>query len=185
MNNDIPKNLNYNELVSEALTVVVKKSLLCVKQHGFSGEHHFYITFLTGAVGVDIPEFLLNKYPNDMTIVIQHQFYDLQIFHDYFQVSLSFNKQLCRLTIPFRAVISFMDPAVNFRLILHPNINNVDGADGDTISDGKGDDSLIKFTPRPRPKEIFKEVINEFKTERPNKTPLNNIIKLDKKRPKK
>ncbi len=183
MNNDIPNSLNYNELVSDALTIVVKKSLLCVKKHGFEGEHHFYITFLTGADGVEIPDFLFNKYPNDMTIVIQHQFYNLEIFDNYFQVSLSFNKHLCRLTIPFRAIISFMDPAVNFRLILHPNVSAKPSEDSQTSEET--DDSLLKFTPRPRPKEIFKEVINEFKTERTPKKPLNNIVKLDNKRPKK
>src|SRR6202035_1512481 len=78
--------------------------------------HHFYIGFATEMPGVAIPEYLRGKYPGEMTIVLQHQFWDLEIGDESFSVTLSFQKQLERLTVPFATIRSFADPSVNFAL---------------------------------------------------------------------
>jgi len=80
------------------------------------GAHHFYITFKTGAPGVDIPKHLSERFPDEMTIVIQNRFWDLKVTEDGFSVGLSFNQAPAKLVIPFSAITGFVDPAVNFAL---------------------------------------------------------------------
>src|SRR5438094_5691915 len=103
-------------MVERALRGVVRDALARVAQEGPRGAHHFYIGFATGMPGVVIPDSLRERFPEEMTIVLQHQFWDLEIGEESFSVSLSFQKQLERLTIPFAAIRSFADPAVNFAL---------------------------------------------------------------------
>ena len=86
------------------------------RRPGLPGEHHFYITFKTGAAGVDIPKHLSEKFPDEMTIVIQNRFWDLKVSDDGFEVGLSFNQAPAKLCIPFAAITGFVDPAVNFAL---------------------------------------------------------------------
>ena len=106
----------YDKMVERALRGVVREALARVAQEGPRGAHHFYIAFATGAPGVGIAEHLRERYPEEMTIVLQHQFWDLEIADESFSVTLSFQKQLERLTIPFAAIRSFADPSVNFVL---------------------------------------------------------------------
>ena len=107
----------YDEIVQEALRAVVGRVLGEVESSGvLPGEHHFYITFKTGAVGVDIPRNLSERFPDEMTIVIQNRFWDLKVAEDGFEVGLSFNQMPARLVIPFSAITGFVDPAVNFAL---------------------------------------------------------------------
>jgi uncharacterized protein len=107
----------YDEIVQEALRAVVGRVLGEVEATGrLPGEHHFYITFKTGAAGVDIPRHLSERFPDEMTIVIQNRFWDLKVGDDGFEVGLSFNQSPARLVIPFSAVTGFVDPAVNFAL---------------------------------------------------------------------
>lgn len=107
----------YDEIVQEALRAVVGRVLGQVERGGgLPGEHHFYITFKTGAAGVDIPRHLVERFPDEMTIVIQNRFWDLKVNPDGFEVSLSFNQVPAKLAIPFSAVTGFVDPAVNFAL---------------------------------------------------------------------
>lgn len=108
--------LRYDEFVQDALRGVVKAALREVAENGFPGDHHFYITFKTNHPGVDIAEHLLARYADEMTVVLQHQFYGLEIHDDRFEVTLSFNKSLERLEIPFAALTAFVDPSVNFGL---------------------------------------------------------------------
>src|SRR5881392_1683244 len=103
-------------MVERALRGVVRDALARVAQEGPRGAHHFYIGFATGMPGVVIPDSLRERFPEEMTIVLQHQFWDLEIGEESFSVSLSFQKQLERLTIPFAAIRSFADPSVNFAL---------------------------------------------------------------------
>src|SRR5437764_6261305 len=103
-------------MVERALRGVVRDALARVAQGGPPGAHHFYIAFATGMPGVVIPGSLRERFPEEMTIVLQHQFWDLEIGEESFSVSLSFQKQLERLTIPFAAIRSFADPSVNFAL---------------------------------------------------------------------
>jgi hypothetical protein len=107
----------YDEIVQEALRAVVGRVLGEVEAAGgLPGEHHFYITFKTGAAGVDIPAHLTARFPDEMTIVIQNRFWDLKVYEDRFEVGLSFNQVGAKLNIPFAAVTGFVDPAVNFAL---------------------------------------------------------------------
>ena len=116
MPTDAPDSLiPYDEIVQEALRAVVGRVLGEVESTGIlPGEHHFYITFKTGATGVDIPKHLTERFPDEMTIVIQNRFWDLKVNEDGFEVGLSFNQAPARLVIPFSAITGFVDPAVNF-----------------------------------------------------------------------
>jgi hypothetical protein len=118
MPTDAPDSLiPYDEIVQEALRAVVGRVLGEVETTGrLPGEHHFYITFKTGAAGVDIPKHLIERFPDEMTIVIQNRFWDLKVGEDGFEVGLSFNQAPARLVIPFSAITGFVDPAVNFAL---------------------------------------------------------------------
>jgi hypothetical protein len=108
--------MKYNEMVENALLGVVRTALERAAKDGLPGQHHFYIAFRTQDPGVDIADHLMAKYPDEMTIVLQHQFWGLEIFDDHFEVTLSFNKQGERLVVPFAAVSSFFDPSVQFGL---------------------------------------------------------------------
>ncbi|MDT0574913.1 ClpXP protease specificity-enhancing factor SspB [Croceicoccus sp. F390] len=108
----------YDEIVQEALRAVVGRVLNQVQAGGgmLPGAHHFYITFNTGAAGVDIPERLRARFPDEMTIVLQNKFWDLEVTDTQFSVGLSFNQLPSKLVIPFAAITSFVDPAVDFGL---------------------------------------------------------------------
>ena len=118
MSEETPDSLiPYDEIVQEALRAVVGRVLGEVEATGtLPGDHHFYITFKTGAAGVDIPKHLVERFPDEMTIVIQNRFWDLKVRDDGFEVGLSFNQAPARLAIPFAAITGFVDPAVNFAL---------------------------------------------------------------------
>jgi hypothetical protein len=107
----------YDEIVQEALRAVVGRVLGQVEATGtLPGAHHFYITFKTAAAGVDIPKHLSQRFPDEMTIVIQNRFWDLKVKGDLFEVGLSFNQSPAKLVIPFSAITHFVDPAVDFSL---------------------------------------------------------------------
>lgn len=112
--------LQYDKLVERALKNVVREALMHVSQHGLPGAHHLYLTFHTNHPGVTIPDELHAKYPVEMTIVLQYQFWDLLVGDDGFQVTLSFNDRRQRLSIPFAAINAFADPSVNFALQFQP-----------------------------------------------------------------
>jgi hypothetical protein len=118
MSDETPDSLiPYDEIVQEALRAVVGRVLGEVESTGrLPGEHHFYITFKTGAAGVEIPRHLSEKFPDEMTIVIQNRFWDLKVTGEGFEVGLSFNQAPAKLAIPFAAITGFVDPAVNFAL---------------------------------------------------------------------
>jgi len=108
--------MNYNGLVQDALRGVVRQALVRVARQGLPGAHHLYIAFRTHDAGVDIPDFLMERYPEEMTIVLQHQFWGLTVREADFEVQLSFNKSPQRLVIPFAALAGFFDPSVQFGL---------------------------------------------------------------------
>jgi hypothetical protein len=108
--------VEYGRMVEAALRTVVRDVLRRVADDGLAQPHHFYITFRTGHPGVEMPEFLRERYPGDMTIVLQHQYWDLQVDNSGFGVTLSFNDQLQRLRVPFEAIRVFADPGVEFGL---------------------------------------------------------------------
>lgn len=108
--------LPYEAWTQTALRQVVVRAIAHAAEHGLPGQHHFYITFRTDHPGVVIPPRLRAQYPQEMTIVLQHQFWDLDVGDEAFSVLLSFDKQAERLTIPFAAIRSFADPSVEFAL---------------------------------------------------------------------
>ena len=108
--------LNYELLVEDALRSVLRSSLRIVENIGLPGETHFYISFITSYDGVEIDESLLAKYPEQMTIVVQHQFADLRVSDDHFSITLFFGGKPSPMIIPFQAVTSFNDPSVGFGL---------------------------------------------------------------------
>ena len=110
----------YDKMVEKALRGVVAQALREVVENGLTDDHHFYITFFTDHAGVKLPGYLKERYPGEMTIVLQHQFYDLEVADDKFSVMLSFNNVPERLTIPLSAVTIFADPSVNFALQFQP-----------------------------------------------------------------
>src|SRR5208282_1501156 len=112
--------IRYEALMLDALRGVVRAVLQRVLKRGIPGDHHFFITFDTRAPGVGLSKRLKDQYPHEMTIVLQHQFWDLAVTEDRFEVRLSFNNIPERLVIPFSAVRIFQDPTVHFALALRP-----------------------------------------------------------------
>jgi uncharacterized protein len=109
--------IRYDILAQDALRGVIRKVLTEVAATGrLPGDHHFFITFLTGAPGVRISQHLKTKYVEQMTIVVQHQFWDLKVTDTQFEIGLSFSDTPERLVIPFNAIRGFYDPSVNFEL---------------------------------------------------------------------
>ncbi|MFO1137038.1 MAG: ClpXP protease specificity-enhancing factor SspB [Rhodoblastus sp.] len=106
--------IRYDLLVQDAFRGIFRKVLIDAAQHGLPGEHHFYITFKTGAPGVVMSDRLRAEYPEQMTIILQHQFWDLRVHDTGFEVGLSFRRVPEKLEIPFAAVTGFFDPSVNF-----------------------------------------------------------------------
>lgn len=111
---------DYDLMVQKALRLVVKESLQYVAQRGLPGHHHFYITFRTDRADVEMPEYLRQRHPEEITIVLQHQFWDLHVEETYFRVHLSFNDHQEALKVPFEALVSFMDPSEKFGLQFSP-----------------------------------------------------------------
>ena len=108
--------IDYNTLVEDGLRSVVRAALRRVAEEGWPGTHHAYITFKTAAPGVEVPDFLHTRYPDELTIVLQHQFWGLEVEDDSFSVTLSFNKVGHRIVVPFAALTSYADPSVKFGL---------------------------------------------------------------------
>ena len=122
--------IRYDVLARDALRGVLHKVLSDAAAHGLPGEHHFFITFLSKAEGVELSPRLLVQYPDEMTIILQHQFWDLVVLEDRFEVGLSFGGIPERLVVPFTAIKSFFDPSVQFGLQFEP----ADGAASEAAS---------------------------------------------------
>jgi hypothetical protein len=118
MSNDTPDSLiPYDEIVQETLRAVVGRVLAPINSNlDLLGDHHFYITFNTMAAGVSIPRSLMERFPDEMTIVLQNKFWDLKVHDDGFEVGLTFSGIPSHLHVPFAAITQFVDPAVNFAL---------------------------------------------------------------------
>ena len=103
-------------MVEAALRGVVREALARTAANGLPGAHHIYITFRTRFQGLSLPDYLATQYPEEMTVVLEHQFWDLEVTEERFSVTLSFQNRPERLTIPFDAITAFADPAVKFGL---------------------------------------------------------------------
>lgn len=156
---------DYEHLVQESLRSVVRETLAQVAKSGLPGNHHFYISFRTDYPGVDLPDYLLEQYPEEITIVLQYEFWDLEVETDSFFVTLCFNDIHERLTIPFLAIVSFVDPSVKFGLQFSPTIHE-------------------KVTPQPLPVKPKSKGKSKIKTDAEPPQPTenqngSNVVVLD------
>ncbi|MGE3622695.1 MAG: SspB family protein [Bdellovibrionales bacterium] len=143
--------LRYDLMIESALRNVVRETLNNVAKNGLPGEHHFYITFLTHFPGVEIPDHLKKQYPEEMTIVLQYQFFGLKILEDSFTVTLSFNNVKERLVIPLEAITTFADPSVNFALQFQSG--SADDEDDEELIEDDGDPKMLPKTSNSDSKE--------------------------------
>ena|SRR5688572_2138552 len=170
---------HYDALVDDALRSVVRRVLTQVAEKGLPGSHHFYISFRSGDPGVMLPDYLRAKYPEEMTIVLQHQYWDLILTEEFFEVTVSFNKQQERIKVPFAALSAFVDPSVRFGL-------QFDRKDKAAVP---ADKSAATATPLPAPdKRPSLAAPAEAKAEAASKpaegeakseSPASKIVKLD------
>ncbi len=141
--------LRYDRMVEQALRGVVRQAVKEVidSKNKLPGNHNFYITFMTDYPGVEIPDYLRERYPGEMTIVLQYQFYDLFVDAEKMGVTLSFNNVLERLQIPLGAITIFADPSVNFALQFQP-LNEEGPDDFDPEEDLPDDDGDEEKAPK-------------------------------------
>jgi hypothetical protein len=111
-----PDRIDYSTLLQDALRDAVHRVIEQVAEHGMPGEHHFYIGFRTAFPGVEVPRFLREQYPEEVTIILQHQFWGLEVTAEDFSVLLSFGGARQRVTVPFAALTAFADPSADFGL---------------------------------------------------------------------
>ena len=131
--------IKYDEMVQAALIGVVRDILKDTAENGLPGEHHFYITFQTTHPKVKIPKYLKERYEEDMTIVLQNQFWDLSIDDDHFEISLSFNRNKEHLSIPFDALLGFFDPSVDFGLHFNSDVETT----GEVAETDKEEENIV------------------------------------------
>lgn len=146
--------IRYDILAQDALRGVIRKVLSEVAATGYlPGDHHFFITFLTEAPGVRISTYLKERYPEQMTIVVQHQFWDLKVTESQFEIGLSFSDKPEKLVVPFSAIRGFYDPSVNFELEFDTVLDVAANDEGDTEDDAREDmaaaiDRLVEPAPK-------------------------------------
>jgi hypothetical protein len=163
--------IRYDLIVQEAMLGVVKKVLIDAQKNGLKNDHHFYLTYSTCFEGVEIPSHLLEKYPDEITIVLQHEFEDLIVQEDYFMVTLWFNNVAAHLRVPFKAIKAFFDPSVKFGLQF--NIIAEEKAD---ITDDTNNVADITANLKTSKETASK---NDTKSDKKPETGNSNIVSLD------
>jgi len=166
--------LRYDKMVEEALRGVVRDSLVFAAEHGLPGEHHFYVTFRPHHPDVEMSDHLKARHPDEMTIVLQHQFWDLDVDEDGFSVTLSFSGKPERMVIPFSAVTGFADPSAKFGL----QFQAIPGDDDDD-----DDMEIDEFDPQPR-SSAPAEADDKAETPPAGEGGDGNVVALDKFRKK-
>ncbi|WP_157111116.1 SspB family protein [Candidatus Nucleicultrix amoebiphila] len=164
------RHFNYDAMVHDALLGIVKSCLRFVEKNGLPGNNHFYVTFNTNREDVIIPQELRDSNPEEVTIVLQHQFWDLHVFDDHFEVVLSFQDRYEKISIPFSALVSFLDPSSNFGLQFIPDLSE---------EEKKKQESTKKQTEPAKSKGKDKEKGKTPKSKGDEPQPQNNIISLD------
>ena len=145
--------MRYDVLAQDALRQVVRKALDIVSESGLPGDHHFYISFRTKAPGVEMSDRLRGQYPTEMTVVLQHQFWNLHVDDDRFSVELTFNKVPEKLVIPYAALQAFYDPSVQFGLQFNAGEGSPDAARSLGATETKaGDTAKSPASPSPSSK---------------------------------
>lgn len=136
--------LHYSTLIDLAMRGVVRDVLRRVQSTGLPGEHHFYISFSTTYPGVKVSEQLKSRYPKEITIVLQHQFWDFKVEEQSFQVTLSFGGAPEKLVVPFAALTAFADPSIKFGLQFQPSeLSQVESIDTDSMQDAIFSDVIV------------------------------------------
>jgi hypothetical protein len=160
--------LNYEQLLDAALLSVVKEALTQVSKEGLQADHHFYITFLTEYPGVELPDYIRQEYPSEITIVLQHEFWNLKVEKDYFMVDVSFGESLESLKVPFKSLVHVSDPSVNFELEFNPQIPSklakMDWKKPELVAA-----PVTEFVKGEDPKSSQEEAISEKDTKKPKK----------------
>jgi hypothetical protein len=165
MSDEAPDSLiPYDEIVQEALRAVVGRVLGEIENTGgeLPGVHHFYITFKTGAPGVSIPAHLRERFPDEMTIVLQNKFWDLKVDDEGFQVGLSFNQVPAKLQIPFAAITAFVDPAVDFGLQFQAAVTDLEPEPHEDAENDSPDDALVGDAAKPEGEDGSNVVTIDF-----------------------
>jgi uncharacterized protein len=148
--------INYDLLIKNSLRHVVKQALQLVEKDGLFGAQHFFITFSTECDGVEMPDYLFNEFPEELTIVLENQFWNLKVFDNHFSISLNFNSRMESLEIPFEAVLEFSDPSEDF--VLQFDMDEVE--------------SIIEG-------EFNEEDLQKAATESKKKPTTDNVVSLD------
>jgi uncharacterized protein len=185
--------IRYDLLVQEALRSVVRKVLADAARNGLPGDHHFYISFKTQAPGVTVPAAMRQKYPDEMTIILQHEFWDLSVNGDGFEVSLSFSRKPERLTIPFAAITGFSDPSVptfGFKFMVPEVVDSgatppaarpkpVDKDDSETAAPIKRAQGPAPITKAPAPAKPSEPAANPAPAKTAEKTEAAKVVSID------
>lgn len=159
--------IDYSELVDDAMHLIVKKSLQLFAESDLRGDHHFFISFITKYPGVIISDKLRQKYPYEMTIVLQHQFEDLIIEDDYFTVVLSFDNLPEKVVVPFASLTAFADPSVKFGLQFR-HIDDWNEEESDKMNGGSANKKESAKVKKKSSKAVASEEVKD-----------DNIISLD------
>lgn len=175
----IDDQMGYNAMVETAMRGVVRDALNMAAKDGLPGEHHFYITFRTDQPGVAIPDHLKQRYPREMTIVLQHQFWNLAVTDEAMEVDLSFNQKLERLRVPLDALITFADPSVNFGLQFQPIGVEDDAAAGAPAADKAPDKKPSAKKSAKTAAEAQAPVKDSPETAEKDGTDGDNVVTLD------
>jgi hypothetical protein len=149
--------IRYDLLTQQALRGVVRTVLTDAAKKGLTGDHHFYISFNTQAEGARLSQRLREQYPEEMTIILQHQYWDLSVSDDAFEVGLSFGGVPEKLTIPFEAINGFFDPSVQFGLQFEPVGEGQDNAAPVNAADAKSLDTKKRGEARPEARQDTKQ----------------------------
>ncbi|WP_156950685.1 SspB family protein [Terasakiella pusilla] len=164
---DNMETLRYDRWIEDALKSVVRKALSYCQQNGLPGEHHFYVTFATDHPAVIMPDSLRDQYPEEITIVIEHEYWDLEVTDEYFDIVLSFNDIKTPIHVPFEAITGFADPSVKFGLQFKMEL--LDDSDDLDDDDDPDDDP----------------VADDFSAEKDEDENKDNVVALDAFRKKK
>ncbi|MDR0625267.1 MAG: ClpXP protease specificity-enhancing factor SspB [Holosporales bacterium] len=161
------RTIDYDAIVQKALRGVVREILTETAEHGLTENHHYYITFITTHPWVVIPDYLKEDFPDEMVIVLQHEFWDLEVTNDNFSVTLYFDDVSERVTVPFVAIVNFIDPSVKFGLQFLPSYDE---------PEKKKEKSSKK---EKRPVDKVTKSSSPAKDGAPPKPPAGNVISLD------
>lgn len=163
--------LRYDLMLRKALRSVLRQTLEIAAERGLPGSHHLFITFRTQAEGVEVADYLLARYPEEMTIVLQHEFWGLEVQDAGFSVTLSFSNRHERLVIPFSAVTAFADPSVHFGL----QFDKVSGVDATADANEDGEESTAEDAVQGPDEETEETSDAEARRESDN-----NVVTLDR-----